>query len=101
MNILERHAYFYPHTDRKTGGRTEGHAMAAEAVIQTIYRRLYHNPDGYQRAGEYDFITYFDCSDEHMATFDLVRQALRDEHRNPEWRFVIEGPEWRGRRVLR
>lgn len=33
MNILERHAYFYPHTDRKTGGRTEGHAMAAEAVI--------------------------------------------------------------------
>jgi hypothetical protein len=101
MNILERHAYFYPHTDRKTGGRTEGHAMAAEAVIQTIYRRLYHNPDGYQRAGEYDFITYFECSDEHMATFDLVRQALRDEHRNPEWRFVIEGPEWRGRRVLR
>ena len=33
MDILERHAYFYPHTDRKTGGRTEGHAMAAEAVI--------------------------------------------------------------------
>ena len=101
MSMLERHAYFYPHVDQKQGGQVEGHAKAAEAGIQTIYRRLYHNPDGYQRADEYDFITYFECADEHLATFDLVRQALRDESRNPEWRFVIEGPEWRGRRVLR
>jgi hypothetical protein len=27
--------------------------------------------------------------------------ALRDLHQNPEWRYVQEGPIWRGRRVLR
>ncbi len=101
MSMLERHVYFYPHMDQEQGGPVAGHAQAAEAGIQTIYRRLYHNPDGYQRADEYDFVTYFECADEHLATFDIVRQALRDERRNPEWRFVIEGPEWRGRRVLR
>ena len=101
MNILERHAYFYPHVDEQRGGRVPGHAKTAEAGIQTIYRRLYHNPDGYQRPDEYDFITYFECADEHLSTFDSVREALRDESRNPEWRFVVEGPEWRGRRVLR
>ncbi len=101
MSMLERHAYFYPHVDETQGGQVAGHAKTAEAGIQTIYRRLYHNPDGYQRTDEYDFVTYFECADEHLATFDVVRQALRDERRNPEWRFVIEGPEWRGRRVQR
>ena len=101
MSTLERHAYFYPHIDQQSGGPVCGHAMAAEPGIQTIYRRLYHNPDGYQRANEYDFVTYFGCADEHLPTFDIVRQALRDERRNPEWRFVTEGPEWRGRRAPR
>ena len=101
MNALERHTYFYPHADPRSGAQVSGHAKAAESGIQTIYRRLYHNPDGYQRADQYDFVTYFECADEHLPTFDNVRQALRDERRNPEWRFVIEGPEWRGRRVLR
>ena len=101
MSTLERHAYFYPHVDPRSGSPVSGHAVAAEHGIDTIYRRLYHNPDGYQRANEYDFVTYFECADEHLRTFDLVRQSLRDERRNPEWRFVIEGPEWRGRRVLR
>ena len=101
MSTLERHAYFYPHVDSRSGGPVAGHALAAEHGIETIYRRLYHNPDGYQRANEYDFVTYFECTDEHLPTFDFVRQALRDERRNPEWQFVVEGPEWRGRRVLR
>lgn len=101
MGTLERHAYFYPHIDRRSGGPVSGHAKAAEHGIGTIYRRLYRNPDGYQRANEYDFATYFECADAQIPTFDLIRQALRDERRNPEWRFVIEGPEWRGRRALR
>ena len=101
MNTLERHTYFYPHADPQTGAPVSGHAKAAELGIQTIYRRLYHNPDGYQQPDQYDFVTYFECADQHLPTFDKVRQALRDERRNPEWRFVIEGPEWRGRRVLR
>jgi len=33
-----------------------------------------------------------------LATFDQICQSLRDVRQNPEWRFVIEGPEWRGRR---
>ena len=101
MSTLERHAYFYPHVDQQSGSPVSGHAKAAEHGIRTIYRRLYHNPDGYQRVNEYDFVTYFECADEHLATFDSVRQALRDERRNPEWRFVTEGPEWRGRRAPR
>jgi hypothetical protein len=99
--MLDRHAYFYPHTDPATGARVKGHARAAEAGITTIYRRLYYNPEGPGRADEFDFIAYFECADEHVATFDQICRALRDERQNPEWRFVVEGPEWRGRRLLK
>jgi hypothetical protein len=98
---LERHSYFYPHHADGTGAAVKGHAQSAEAGIKTIYRKLYHNPDGYQRDGEFDFITYFECTDEHLATFDHICGALRDERQNPEWKYVVEGPEWRGKRVLR
>lgn len=98
---LERHAYFYPHVDASTGCMVRGHAQTAEDAIATVFRRLYHNPDGYGRSGEFDFITYFECEDEHLETFERVHQALRDTARNPEWRYVREGPLWRGRRVLK
>lgn len=101
LSGLERHTYFYPHADLATSAHVPGHAQAAEAGVPSIVRRLYHNPDGYQREGEFDFVTYFECTDEHLATFDNVCQALRDQQQNPEWRFVVEGPEWRGTRVLR
>ena len=100
-NALDRHAYFYPHADAPTGARVKGHARAAEAGISTVFRRLYYNPDGHSRADEFDFITYFECADEHLSTFDQICRALRDERQNPEWRYVVEGPEWRGRRVLK
>jgi hypothetical protein len=98
---LDRNAFFYPHTDRASGAPVKGHARAAEAGISTVFRRLYHNPDGYGRQNEYDFITYFECADDDLPVFDNVCRALRDERQNPEWRYVIEGPEWRGFRVLR
>jgi hypothetical protein len=98
---LERHAYFYPHVDADSGCPVHGHARAAQDGIPTLYRRLYHNPDGYQRRGEFDFVTYFECEDEHIETFERVHSALRDTARNPEWQYVREGPLWRGRRVLR
>ncbi len=155
MTTLERHAYFYPHSntdskqhasgsdargalDRHSGDgigikepavtqkrpalgrglsalisestippmpreetKVKGHALAAEAGISTIFRRLYHNPDGYHRQKEYDFIAYFECANEHLAVFDEIRTALRDKQQNPEWKFVIEGPKLRGRRVLK
>jgi hypothetical protein len=100
-SALERHAYFYPHTDAATGRQVPGHAVAAEAGISTIYRRLYYNPDGPGRPGEFDFVTYFECADEHLLSFEQVCSRLRDVEQNPEWRFVIEGPEWRGKRVPR
>jgi hypothetical protein len=98
---LDRHAYFYPHVDSGTGCPVHGHARAAQDGIPTVFRRLYHNPDGYDRSGEFDFVTYFECEDQHLETFERVHQALRDTARNPEWRYVREGPLWRGRRVLR
>lgn len=98
---LERHAYFYPHVDSQTGCPVNGHARTAEDGIGTIFRRLYHNPDGYERPDEYDFIAYFECDDSHVETFDRIHQALRDTTKNPEWRYVREGPLWRGRRVLK
>ncbi|MBM3779304.1 MAG: hypothetical protein FJW23_13895 [Acidimicrobiia bacterium] len=98
---LERHTYFYPHVDAGSGCPVSGHARSADAGISTLFRRLYHNPDGYEREGEFDFVTYFECEDEHVATFDRVCASLRDTSKNPEWQFVREGPLWRGARVLR
>ena len=86
---------------RRDGARVKGHARAAEPGISTIYRKLYYNPDGHGRADEWDFVTYFECADEHLATFDQICRSLRDVRQNPEWRYVTEGPEWRGKRVLR
>jgi len=97
---LDRQTYFYPHTDAD-GARVKGHARAAEPGISTIYRKLYYNPDGHGRDDEWDFVTYFECADEHLGTFDQICASLRDVRQNPEWRFVTEGPEWRGKRVLR
>ena len=101
MSALERHAYFYPHTDAHTGRQVKGHAVAADAGISTIYRRLYYNPDGHGRPGEFDFITYFECDEQHLPVFDEICRSLRDVDQNPEWKFVVEGPEWRGKRVLK
>jgi hypothetical protein len=101
QSALERHAYFYPHVDRLSACPVKGHAQAAESGIPVLYRRVFHNPDGYERPGEFDFITYFECADEALPVFDQICTALRDPRHNPEWRFVEEGPMWRGRRVLR
>ena len=98
---LERHAYFYPHVDESSACPVKGHAMTAERGIPALFRRVYHNPDGYAREGEFDFVTYFECEDEGLPVFDGVLQSLRDVQQNPEWQFVKEGPIWRGKRVLR
>jgi hypothetical protein len=100
-STLERHSYFYPHLDHASASPVKGHAQAAEQGIQSLFRRVYHNPDGYERPSEFDFVTYFECDDEALPVFERVMTSLRDLHQNPEWRFVEEGPVWRGRRVLR
>jgi hypothetical protein len=98
---LERHSYFYPHVDCASAAPVRGHALAAEKGIASLFRRVYHNPHGYERAEEWDFITYFECDDEALPVFEQVMTSLRDHQQNPEWRYVQEGPIWRGKRVLR
>jgi hypothetical protein len=100
-STLERHTFFYPHIDHASAAPVRGHALAAEKGIPCLFRRVYHNPDGYERKDEFDFVTYFECDDESLPVFDQVLNSLRDFHQNPEWRYVEEGPIWRGRRVLR
>jgi hypothetical protein len=100
-SALERHSYFYPHVDHASATPVKGHALAAEPGIASLFRRVYHNPDGYERANEFDFVNYFECDDDALSVFDQVMNSLRDPHQNPEWRYVEEGPIWRGRRVLR
>jgi hypothetical protein len=34
-----------------------------------------------------------------LARIHAVCAGLRDVQRNPEWRFVVEGPTWHGQRV--
>ena len=100
-SALERHSFFYPHVDHASATPVKGHALAAEKGIASLFRRVYHNPDGYERPGEFDFVSYFECDDESLPVFDQVMTSLRDFAQNPEWRYVEEGPMWRGKRVLR
>ena len=100
-SALERHSYFYPRVDQASACPVKGHARAAEKGIPALFRRVYHNPDGYERPGEFDFVSYFECDDDALPVFDRVMTSMRDVHQNPEWAYVEEGPVWRGRRVLR
>jgi hypothetical protein len=98
---MERHTYFLPRYDEEGRMVAEGHALAAEPGIACLLRRTYHAVDLPAPAGSYDFITYFECSDADLPVFERVCAALRDVKRNPEWKFVREGPTWHGRRVKR
>jgi hypothetical protein len=96
---MERHTYFLPRYDESGRMLSEGHALAAEAGIARLMRRTYKHVAEPAPAGDYDFITYFECADEDVPVFQQVLAALRDATRNPEWTFVREGPTWHGRRV--
>ena len=96
LDPLDRHAYFYPSQNGHGG-----HARSVEAGITSVYKKIYHHPDGHGIDGQFDFISYFECADEHLPVFDAICRNLRNVERNPEWKYVEEGPEWRGHRVLR
>lgn len=99
MPSMERHQFFYPHHDRHAGRCVPGHALVGREAAPHICRRLFYNPDGTGRPGEWDFVTYFECADEHVELFDTTLEAMRDPKNNPEWRYVEEGELWKGRRV--
>jgi len=96
---MERHTYILPRYDDEGRMVSEGHARAAEAGIACLLRRTYKDPSEPAPEGHYDFLTYFECADADVPTFHAVCAALRDVTRNPEWKFVREGPTWHGRRV--
>jgi hypothetical protein len=96
---MERHTYFLPRYDDAGNMVSEGHALAAEAGIRCVMRRTYRSESHPAPPGTYDFVNYFECADGDVPTFLGVCAALRDVARNPERRFVREGPMWHGRRV--
>jgi hypothetical protein len=96
---MERHTYFLPKYDDAGQMVNQGHALASEAGIACLMRRTYKHPVEPAPAGTYDFVTYFECADADVPTFHEVCAALRDTTKNPEWRYVREGPTWQGRRV--
>ncbi len=96
---MERHTYFLPRYDDAGRMVSEGHALAAAAGIPCLMRRTYRSEVEPAPPGTYDFLNYFECTDADIPTFHGVCAALRDVTKNPEWRFVREGPLWHGRRV--
>ena len=61
----------------------KGHALAADAGIACITRRLVHAPEGYGKEGSYDFVGYFEFAEADASTFSAVMAALRDAEQNP------------------
>lgn len=96
---MERHTYFLPAYDGQGRMSHEGHTLAAAAGIPCLLRRTYKPDAESTPAGQYDFVSYFECADGDVPTFHRVCAALRDQDRNPEWKFVREGPTWQGRRM--
>jgi hypothetical protein len=99
MDWMHRESFFLPRYDAKENMAAKGHALAADAGIACITRRLVHAPQGYGQENGYDFVGYFEFSESDAATFRAVMAALRDTEQNPEWAYISEGPEWWGRRV--
>jgi hypothetical protein len=96
---MERHTYFLPRYADDGTLLADGHALASAAGIPCLVRRTYHAPEQPATGDAYDFLTYFECTDADVPVFAEVCAALRDVRRNPEWKFVREGPTWQGRRV--
>jgi hypothetical protein len=97
---MERHTFFLPRYDDAGRMLTLGHALAAAPGIRCLFRRTYYRHLAPPAAdSEYDFINYFECADDDIPVFRQVCDALRDVARNPEWKYVREGPAWHGRRV--
>lgn len=99
MDFLHRESFFLPRYDENEEMVVKGHALASAAGVPGINRRLVHAPEGYGLEGNYDFVGYFEFAEADAPVFREVMAGLRDTEQNPEWKYVLEGPEWWGRRV--
>lgn len=64
-----------------------GHTHTGAPYVDRVYRKLYHSRS---MGLPYDFVTYFEFAPEDAGYFRDLLQELRDQNRNPEWRYV----EW-------
>ena len=99
MDWMHRESFFLPRYDSSEKLAINGHALAAEAGISAVTRRLVHAESGYGIEGNYDFVGYFEFAEDAAPVFRQVMASLRDVTQNPEWTYVKEGPEWWGKRV--
>ena len=99
MDFLHRESFFLPRYDENEELVVKGHALASAMGVPGINRRLVHSPDGYGVPGNYDFVGYFEFAEKDATVFREVMAGLRDKVQNPEWKYVLEGPEWWGHRV--
>ena len=99
MDSLHRESFFLPRYDENEKIAVKGHALASAAGVPCITRRLVHALEGYGLEGNYDFVGYFEFAEADAPVFREVMEVLRDIQQNPEWKYVLEGPEWWGRRV--
>ena len=99
MDFMHRESFFLPRYDDNENMVVKGHALVSAAGVPKINRRLVHAPEGYGLGGSYDFVGYFEFAESDAPVFRQVMEALRDTRQNPEWKYVLEGPEWWGRRV--
>ncbi|MBT3435737.1 MAG: hypothetical protein HOC91_01670 [Nitrospinaceae bacterium] len=99
MDWMRRESFFLPRYDANGRMAAKGHALATEAGIPCINRRLFHHPEGYGLPEGYDFVGYFEFAEKSAESFRSVMASLRNTSVNPEWEYVKEGPEWWGRRV--
>ena len=99
MDFLHRESFFLPRYDEDENMVVKGHALASAAGVPNINRRLVHAPEGYGLDENYDFVGYFEFAEADAPVFRQVMAALRDTEQNPEWKYVLEGPEWWGRRI--
>lgn len=99
MDFLHRESFFLPRYDENEEMVVKGHALASAMGVPGINRRLVHSPDGYGVQGNYDFVGYFEFAEKDAPVFREVMAGLRDKVQNPEWKYVLEGPEWWGHRV--
>ena len=49
--------------------------------------------------GNYGYVGYCEFAEDDAPVCREVMAGLRDTEQKPEWKYVLEGPEWWGRRV--
>ena len=92
LDWMHRESFFLPRYDANENMVIKGHALAADAGISCITRRLVHAPDGYGQDGSYDFVGYFEFAESDAATFSEVMAALRDTEQKPGVGLHQRGP---------